>query len=77
MSDKLAGEGYSALAVDLYNGKVAESPDNAGKYAGSVEAEKAIENLTQAYNYLSEQKNAENVGTIGWCFGGRWSLQRH
>ena len=75
MTDKLAGEGYTALAVDLYNGKVAESPDNAGNYAGSVQENEAIDNLTQAYNYLTEEQGATNVGTIGWCFGGGWSLQ--
>lgn len=75
MTDKLAGEGYTALAVDLYNGKVAESPDNAGKYAGSVQEDEAIDNLTQAYNYLTKEQGATNIGTIGWCFGGGWSLQ--
>ncbi len=75
MADKLAGEGYTALAVDLYNGKVAESPDSAGTYARSVKEQQALDNLTQAYNYLSGQQSAGNIGVIGWCFGGSWSLQ--
>jgi len=75
MTRRLAGEGYVALAVDLYNGKVAESPDSAGTYARSVEQEPALDNLTQAYNYLTENRNAKMVGSIGWCFGGGWSLQ--
>lgn len=75
MTDKLAGQGYTALAVDLYRGKVAESPDSAKKYSSSVQDKETIENLTQAYKYLSEQQSAENVGAIGWCFGGGWSLQ--
>ncbi|GAA5522603.1 dienelactone hydrolase family protein [Aliifodinibius salicampi] len=75
MTDKLAGEGYTVLAVDLYKGKVAESPDSAGSYAGSVNDEEAIDNLTQAYNYLTKEQNAGNIGVIGWCFGGAWSLQ--
>lgn len=74
MTDKLAGEGYTALAVDLYKGKVAESPDSAGTYARSVDDEEALNNLTQAYGYLNEKKGAENIGVIGWCFGGAWSL---
>lgn len=74
MTDKLAGEGYTALAVDLYMGKVAESPDSAGTYARSVDDEEALENLTQAYGYLNENQGAENIGVIGWCFGGAWSL---
>ena len=74
MTDKLAGEGYTALAVDLYKGKVAESPDSAGTYARSVDDDEALDNLTQAYGYLNEKKQADNIGVIGWCFGGAWSL---
>jgi len=75
MTDRLAGEGYVALAVDLYNGKVAESSENAAKYARAVNDDEAISNLKQAYTYLAEQQNVTKVGTIGWCFGGGWSLQ--
>ena len=75
MADKLAGEGYRALAVDLYKGKVAETPDSAGTYARSVQNEEALDNLTQAYEYLSNEKGADRIGVIGWCFGGAWSLQ--
>lgn len=75
MTEKLAGEGYTALAVDLYNGKVAESPDSAGTYARSVNDKQAIDNLTQAYRFLTEEEDANNIGVIGWCFGGAWSLQ--
>lgn len=75
MTDKLAGEGYTALAVDLYNGKVAESSDSAGTYARSVNNDEAIDNLTQAYGFLTEEEGANNIGVIGWCFGGAWSLQ--
>lgn len=75
MTRRLAGEGYTALAVDLYNGKVAESSDSAGTYARSVEQEQALDNLSQAYDYLTNTRNATGIGTIGWCFGGGWSLQ--
>ncbi|MEL7833330.1 dienelactone hydrolase family protein [Fodinibius sp. Rm-B-1B1-1] len=75
MTDKLAGEGYTALAVDLYKGKVAESPDSAGTFARSVNDDEAVDNLTQAYGFLMEKEGANNIGVIGWCFGGAWSLQ--
>lgn len=75
MTRRLAGEGYVALAVDLYNGKVAETPDSAGTYARSVEPESAVDNLQQAYSYLADNYTPTSVGTIGWCFGGGWSLQ--
>ncbi|MEO0969616.1 MAG: dienelactone hydrolase family protein [Cyanobacteria bacterium J06639_18] len=74
---RLAGEGYQVLAVDLYNGKVTESPQEALKLlqAVSKNPDPAKDNLKQAYEYLVNQNKASKVGVIGWCFGGSWSLQ--
>ncbi len=75
-TERLAGEGYVALAVDLYNGSVATTPDSATALmrasSGNVAGNRA--NLAAAIDYLRSQ-GAKKVGTIGWCFGGRWSLQ--
>lgn len=77
MTRRLAGEGYVALAVDLYNGQSADSPDHARQYVQQVSQnpDAAIDNLGQAIEYLEEEQEAEEIGTIGWCFGGGWSLQ--
>ncbi len=77
MTELLAGEGYSALAVDLYEGKVAESPDKARSLMQEAMGDKKRlrNNLRQAYQYLDQEVGAENIGVIGWCFGGGWSLQ--
>lgn len=76
MAELLAGEGYTALAVDLYNGRVAEDPERARELmqAAMQNEGAARENLKQAYAFLEEEQNAPRVGTIGWCFGGGWSL---
>ena len=75
-TERLAGEGYVALAVDLYGGKVATTPDSATALmraaSGNVDGNRA--NLAAAIDYLRAQ-GAKKVGTIGWCFGGGWSLQ--
>ncbi|HET7176547.1 MAG TPA: dienelactone hydrolase family protein [Gammaproteobacteria bacterium] len=77
MTDRLAGEGYEALAVDLYGGHAAESPDEAKKLMMGVMGDKdaAKDNLRQAYSYLHDHEHATKLGVIGWCFGGGWSLQ--
>lgn len=77
MAEKLAAEGYVALAVDLYGGDVAETPEQARSLmSASMEREAALtSNVTQAYEYLAAQDGVENVGVIGWCFGGGWSLR--
>jgi carboxymethylenebutenolidase len=76
MADRLAGEGYLALAVDLYGGEVAEDRDKAMQLMQAAMNESAAleENLRQAYAYLEEEAGAPRIGTIGWCFGGGWSL---
>lgn len=75
MTEQLADQGYAALAVDLYDGQVAETPDEARALveAALENPSRLEENLSQAYSYL-DQLGAPTIGSIGWCFGGTWSL---
>ncbi len=77
MADRLAAEGYIVLAVDLYGGKVASSAAEARKLMLSVseDTELASENIRQAYNFVSSAAGAPRIGSLGWCFGGGWSLK--
>ncbi len=62
----------NVVALDLYDGKVATTADDAGKYMQSVTSERATSIIRGALSYVGE--NAK-ITTIGWCFGGGWSLQ--
>ncbi len=77
MTRRLAGQGYSALAVDLYRGQTADSPDQAKSLMNKAMERKdqGKQNVRQAYRYLSNESGAKSVGVIGWCFGGGWSLR--
>jgi carboxymethylenebutenolidase len=77
MARQLAGQGYAALAVDLYAGRTAADADEARQLmSAAMEREGELEeNLRQAYRYLVDQSGAPRVGVIGWCFGGGWSLR--
>lgn len=76
MTRRLAAEGYTALAVDLYDGQVAENRDEAKVLvqAAIQNSDRLTQNVIAAYNYLSNEQQVPKVGTIGWCFGGSWSL---
>jgi carboxymethylenebutenolidase len=68
-------QGYGALAVDLYGGKVAEDPDNARAYMNQVDNAEASETLASWIDWLRARGDTTDaVGTVGWCFGGGWSL---
>jgi len=60
------------LAIDLYDGKVADNREDAAKYMQSVKDERALSIISGAIDYSGKKAK---IGTIGWCFGGGWSLQ--
>ena len=75
-AQKLSQHGYVTLAVDLYRGKVAATPDEAHELMRGVPQDRAIRDLLAAANYLRSLKNVkpDKVGSIGWCMGGGYSL---
>ena len=75
MADRLAAEGYMVFAVDLYAGRTADTPGEARELmlnAGN-EAEALQGNIRAAYEFL-EMSGAPKIASLGWCFGGGWSL---
>lgn len=74
---ELAGEGYVALAVDLYRGRVATTSDEAHELSRGLPEDRARRDLLAAFAYLAARKDvrAKSIGSIGWCMGGGYSLQ--
>ncbi len=74
--DRFAGEGYVALAPDLYHGETTKSPDEAGKLMMALRIDEAEKDLRGAIQYLLDHQatTGEKVGTIGFCMGGALSL---
>jgi len=76
VADRVAAEGFLALAPDLYHGKQAKSPDEAGKLMMAMRIDEAERDLAGAIDYLASQPDASapKVGTVGFCMGGALSL---
>ena len=71
----LAQLGYTALALDMYGeGKTAQHPDDAGKFASEVMKNFPIakERFLSALEFLKKQPTVDpdRIGAIGYCFGG-------
>jgi len=75
-ASRLADQGYEALAVDLYRGKVATTPDMAHELMRGVPDDRARRDLHAAFEFLQSQPNVNKnrIGSIGWCMGGGYSL---
>ena len=75
-ASKFADQGYVALAVDLYRGKVADTPDLAHELMRGVPEDRAARDLRAAFDYLAAQPNVrkDRIGSVGWCMGGGYSL---
>jgi len=76
----LAELGYTALAVDMYgDGKHAEHPDDAGKFAAEVKKNKeaATQRFQAAMQVLQQHPTVDpqHIAAIGYCFGGGVVLQ--
>lgn len=73
IADRFAGEGFVALAPDLYHGVVTKEPDEAGKLLMALNIQRAEADLKGAVAYLKEMTGGP-VGTVGFCMGGALSL---
>lgn len=75
-ASKFADQGYVTLAIDLYRGHVATTPEEAHELMRGVPEDRATRDLLAASAYLRTLKNvkADKVGSVGWCMGGGYSL---
>jgi carboxymethylenebutenolidase len=63
---------FNVLAVDMYDGKVAATPDSAMKLTRSADPVRMTTILQGAMQHAGKDAS---IYSVGWCFGGMWSLQ--
>lgn len=75
-ADRLAREGHAALAIDLYGGKMTKNSREAMTLMRGVQNNIAARTIADALRFVQrdERVEAQHVGSIGWSFGGTWSL---
>jgi carboxymethylenebutenolidase len=74
--DRLAAEGFFALAPDLYRGETTDQPDEAQQKMMALSMDQAEKDMRGAADYLAEQDGVEGdgVGSVGFCLGGGLSV---
>jgi carboxymethylenebutenolidase len=76
VADRLAREGFVALAPDLYHGERTDDPDVAGRLMMDLQVPRAARDLEAAVDFLIRQDSVTgaHVGAIGFCMGGQLAL---
>jgi carboxymethylenebutenolidase len=74
--DRFAGEGFVALAPDLYHGQQTREPDEAGKLLMALNLDQAARDMRGGAVYLKglPQVTSQQVGVVGFCMGGVLAL---
>jgi len=76
IADRLAGEGFVALAPDLFGGATAHDADEAGRLMSELPVDRAVADLGGAVDFLLQHEavTSAEVGAIGFCMGGGFVL---
>jgi carboxymethylenebutenolidase len=70
--DRLAAEGFYALAPDLYRGETTDQPSEAQQKMMALSMGDAEKDMCGAADYLTSQPGFQGpgVGAVGFCLGG-------
>ena len=72
---RMADAGFLALAVDLFEGAVANEPAGARALMTGLDAAKATETMTGWAGWMRSDAGCNGkVGALGFCMGGGWAL---
>lgn len=76
MTDRLAAEGFVALAPDLYGGATTHDAETASQLMQQLPVEQATRDLSGAVDFLLDHEavNGSQVGAVGFCMGGGFVL---
>jgi carboxymethylenebutenolidase len=75
VADRLAKEGFTALAVDLYKSKITSNPEEARKLKDAVKDDEALLILREAIRTLGKEGIVnDKIAFWGFCMGGSFSF---
>jgi carboxymethylenebutenolidase len=75
IAGRYANEGYLCLAPDLYRGKLAKNPQEAGQFMQALPIEEGMEIIRQTIAETKAKYNVQKLGITGYCMGGIFALR--
>jgi carboxymethylenebutenolidase len=75
IASRYAQEGFIAIAPDLYRGKLAKNPTEAGEMMKALSTEDGTDTIKNAVAKARETYNLNKLGISGYCMGGTFALR--
>ncbi|MET0753798.1 MAG: dienelactone hydrolase family protein [Pyrinomonadaceae bacterium] len=75
IANRYAGEGFIAIAPDLYRGKLATNPKEAGEMMQELQIEDGLDTIKNALDAAREKYGVSHFGITGFCMGGTYALR--
>ncbi|MGC2238759.1 MAG: dienelactone hydrolase family protein [Pyrinomonadaceae bacterium] len=75
ITNRYADEGFTAIAPDLYRGKLATNPKEAGELMQSLQVEDGLDTIKNAMDAAREKYGISHFGITGFCMGGTYALR--
>jgi carboxymethylenebutenolidase len=74
LTDKLASTGFVAFAPDLFEGKVADTPEEAQLLATEFDGEQTVRAVEAAADWLQNRAGGHGIAVVGFSFGASYAL---
>lgn len=75
IANRYADEGFTAIAPDLYRGKLATNPQEAGQMMQELKIEDGIDTIKNSLDAAREKYGISHFGITGFCMGGTYALR--
>ncbi len=75
IANRYANEGFIAIAPDLYRGRLAKTPEEAGKMMNGLAIDDGLNTIESAMDKARATYGIGHFGISGFCMGGTYALR--
>ncbi len=75
IAGRYAEEGFTAIAPDLYRGKLATNADDASKMMHALSMDDGLDTIKNTIDAASRAYGTTHFGITGYCMGGTFALR--
>jgi carboxymethylenebutenolidase len=75
IANRYAAEGFTAIAPDLYRGKIAKDPSEASQLMNALDLNDGLDTISNAVNAARSAFGLTHFGITGFCMGGTYALR--